>query len=78
MNMLTEREMENIVEHVLRAQDAAGVLMVHITRDDRAEVIAAFDSAFDMDLPTELRRLACKIEEGQGRPTGRHKQQIDR
>ena len=76
MTPLSNTELEELCMAVVRRQDAAGVLMLVLTHDSRAEIIAAFTEGVD-DLPGKLRRLADEVAEGQGIPLGRNLQTLN-
>ena len=75
---LTNREIEDIAARVLVGQDAAGVLVLIITKQERAEVVAALTDALDPDaLPGMIHKLADNVAGGAGVPVGRHLQKIN-
>jgi len=53
---MTNAELEHSLLRILKAQNANGVLMVIITNQNRAEVIALLRDEID-DLPGKLRRM---------------------
>jgi hypothetical protein len=73
---MTNANLEDMVAEVARSQDAAGVLMLIVTKNQRAEVIAAVTEHLDSDLPGMIERLVKEVRAGGGVPTGRHLQQV--
>jgi macrodomain Ter protein organizer (MatP/YcbG family) len=73
---MSHTELEDIVAGVARSQDAAGVLMLIVSKNQRAEVVAAVTEHLDTDLEGMIQRLAAEIRAGGGVQTGRHMQQV--
>lgn len=68
MNLSTE-QLEQIVLQVRAKQEAAGVLMMVVNKEQRAEIVAALSEDIP-DLPSILRRMADEIETGGGHRIG--------
>ena len=65
--------LEDIVAAVVRNENAEGAVLLVITKDGRAEVIAALPADRDLcELAAQIRRMADEIESGGGIPLGSH------
>lgn len=70
---LSNAALEEICIALVRRQNAAGLLMLFIHPNDRAEIIAGFSEEVD-DLAGKLHRLADEVAAGAGIPVGRNVQ----
>lgn len=65
--------LEDVVVAVVRTENAAGAVLLILTKDERAEVIAALPPDRDAaDLAAAIRRMADEVESGGGMPMGCH------